>query len=213
MSHLPGADAQEAGGAYPADPEARAPSGQQRFSRTRPLLPRVLLPGVVSTGDTATGGEGTRLLPVTGGALPEAWRRQGLGLPVAWASAGQPETVKEASRGLSSRSPLPGSSDSFLLTPCHGARGRVRACGKTWLLWTGRWELLAQRQLGVAGTEAAGGRRRRPSVFSPGLHRLRSDTVHTTGSSAWKPSAAPRALPVHRGQFRPWHPGSHGLQG
>lgn len=68
LSHLPRADAQEAGGAYPADPEARAPSG----------LPRVLLPGVVSTEDTATGGEGTRLLPVTGRALLEAWRRQGL---------------------------------------------------------------------------------------------------------------------------------------
>ena len=78
------------------------------------------------------------------------------GLPVAWASAGQPETVKEASRGWSSRSPLPGSSDSFLLTPRHGARGRVRACGKTWLLWTGRWELLAQRQLaGGAGGPAS----------------------------------------------------------
>ena len=78
------------------------------------------------------------------------------GLPVAWASAGQPETVKGASHGWSSHSPLPGSSDSFLLTPCHGARGGVRACGKTWLLWTSPWELLAQRQLaGGAGSPAA----------------------------------------------------------
>lgn len=97
------------------------------------------------------------------------------GLPVTWASTGPPETVKGASHWWSSRSLLPGSSDSFLLTPRHGARGGVCACGRTWLLWAGSWELLAQWRL-------AGGRRRRPSGFSPGLHRLRSDAVHAAGS-------------------------------
>lgn len=89
LSHLPKSRAQEAGGAYPADPEAK---GAIRAAE-------VLLPGVVSTEDTATGG-GTHPPVTEQRALLETWNEAGTqGLPVTWASTGPPETVKEPLTG------------------------------------------------------------------------------------------------------------------